>query len=468
MPGFIDSVSNHQNLVFADNADFSGVAIPVEANGLQTDGQLWIGTTTPNAGGTHISVGKITSPGATVNVGYSGGNITVDTASSGTDLHVANFIVGPGASANYTTIAAAITAAGAGPATIFIQPGIYTENPALVPTVNLVAFDADALTPTVTINGNVTCSGIGVSSISGIRLQTNSAPFLTVSGSVASIVNLKNCYLNCLNNTGISYTSSSAGAGINIIDCKGDLGTTGIALFAYSGLGSNLTIVNTDITNSGASTTANTISSGTVTLRRSFIRNPITTSSTAGLIANFLHMSTSNSTCLTIGGSTGALLTHCDFDSGSASSISTSTNSTSIFYCDVRSTNTNAITGVGTVILTGVSFSQSSSLVNTTTQTILRTLKGAYIVALPAGDYTCLGTDEIVGATTSAARAITLMNNPATGQVVTIKDITGTANTHNITITPTSGNIDGSATYVINTNYGSVDLWYSGTQWFAS
>ena len=67
-------------VVYANNGDFSiansqgGFA----SNGLQTNGQMWIGTTTPNVGGTHISVGTITSPLGTISVGYTFPNITID------------------------------------------------------------------------------------------------------------------------------------------------------------------------------------------------------------------------------------------------------------------------------------------------------------------------------------------------------------------------------------------------------
>lgn len=52
------------------------------------------------------------------------------------------------------------------------------------------------------------------------------------------------------------------------------------------------------------------------------------------------------------------------------------------------------------------------------------------------------------------------------GREVIIKDGKGDANSNNITITPGgSKNIDGSGTYVINTNYGRVRIIYNGVQW---
>lgn len=77
MPGFNVSISDGQNIVFSNNADFSGGKN--QANGLLTDGQLWIGSTSANAGGTHINVGTITSPLGTISIGHSVNNITIDT-----------------------------------------------------------------------------------------------------------------------------------------------------------------------------------------------------------------------------------------------------------------------------------------------------------------------------------------------------------------------------------------------------
>jgi hypothetical protein len=52
------------------------------------------------------------------------------------------------------------------------------------------------------------------------------------------------------------------------------------------------------------------------------------------------------------------------------------------------------------------------------------------------------------------------------GQEFTIKDGLGLAAPATpITITPTAGTIDGSATAVINAPYGSLTLVYNGTQW---
>lgn len=86
-------------------------------------------------------------------------------------------------------------------------------------------------------------------------------------------------------------------------------------------------------------------------------------------------------------------------------------------------------------------------------------------VTLPAGNYTTLATDYVIGVNTSAPRTITLIGSPTTGQMYRIADITGSAATNNITVSGNGSNIDGAASKIINTNYGSIDVVYTGTIW---
>jgi hypothetical protein len=78
------------DVLVGKNADFSRSAAPTpqsgEANGLVLNGDLWIGSTALNVGGTHINVGRITSPLGTLIVGYSSPNITLDLAGGSTGI----------------------------------------------------------------------------------------------------------------------------------------------------------------------------------------------------------------------------------------------------------------------------------------------------------------------------------------------------------------------------------------------
>jgi hypothetical protein len=282
----------------------------------------------------------------------------------------AKWLVDPtGGQGTHTTIATALTSASSGD-TIFIRPGTYTENLTLKVGVNLAAYDCDALTPNVTIVGKCTLTTAGTVSVSGIRLQTNSDFFLAVTGSVASIINLNNCYLNSSNSTGISFTSSSSSAAINITSCKGNIATTGIALFAHSSSG-NINIYKTTTTNSGSSVTNSTCSAGGLFIYYSWIADPITVSSTGVLETKWSRFDGINTTTLTL---TGTSATHtllsCNIGAGSASAVSIGVGATaSLISCDVNSSNTNTITGSGTLNYTPITFSGTSKGVNTTTQT---------------------------------------------------------------------------------------------------
>lgn len=66
---------------------------------------------------------------------------------------------------------------------------------------------------------------------------------------------------------------------------------------------------------------------------------------------------------------------------------------------------------------------------------------------------------------TSNAIAVNLPASPTTGLTYLIKDCTGQSGTHNITVTPAAGNIDGAASFIMNFAYQSIGLTYTGAQW---
>src|SRR5436190_3419231 len=220
------------------------------------------------------------------------GNTTI-TANGSNDLHTAIYIVSSagtnGTGANYTTISSAITAAQVTGinSTIFIMPGLtgtYTENFTLPANINLTAFNCDSTTPNVTIIGKITCTDAGSRSISGIRLQTNSDNLLVVSGTLATVVYLDGCHLNCTNNTGISFSSSNSSSLISLNYCTGNFTTTGISLFTSSSTGTVL-IKYSRFDNSATTTTASSISAGTLLCYYSYLTFPF---STSGTTAQFL------------------------------------------------------------------------------------------------------------------------------------------------------------------------------------
>lgn len=292
--------------------------------------------------------------------------MTFTHALSTNNYGTAKFIVSSSAAeGTHTTIASALTAASSGD-TIFIRPGTYTENITLKAGVNLTAFECDSSfngTGLVTISGTCTSTSAGTVTISAIQLQTNSADILAVTGSANSVVNLNNCYLNMTNNSGITFSTSGASSQIQLSNCRGNLGTTGIAIFAHSSAG-NLSFTNTIITNSGGSSTANTCSSGALTLLDgAFLSNPVTLSSTGRITAKFseIDSSATNSTSLTTVSGTTNDLEYVRLSSGTATPLSVG-GTVSANGLSLHHTNATGITGAGTLLYSGAGIWQDSTV----------------------------------------------------------------------------------------------------------
>lgn len=271
----------------------------------------------------------------------------------------------------HTTLAGAMASASSGD-TILLQTSV-TENVTLTPGVNIMGYaGAQSGTPNVSITGKLTMTGAGACVISNIQLITNSDYFLVVSGSANNIVDLFNCNLNCLNNTGISYTSSGASSGINAYNCNGNIGTTGITYFVNSGA-NGIVFQNCDLENSGLSTTASTASAGVIVAQFCKFIFPITTTSTGVIQLTNCQMGPAvgtNVTMVTHGGSAAnSVISNCYIASGTSSAVSIGSTLT-MANTTILSSNTNAITGAGTLINGGISFIGTSYKINTTTQTV--------------------------------------------------------------------------------------------------
>lgn len=317
---------------------------------------------------------------------------------------------------DFTTIQAAITAAASGD-TVFIRANntAYSENLTLKAGVNLSAFGSDSslnATGRVIISGTCTLTTAGTVTISGIQLQTNSAALLAVTGSANSVVNLENCYLNCTNNTGITYSSSGSTSGINVYRCEADLGTTGIGLYTHSGAGT-LRFQNCRITNSGASTTASSNSAGLVQFDQCNLFIPISNSSTGTTNFNFSLADTSaqNTTTFTTAGSGTSNFFQSRGSSGSASTISIGSGTTVVCQLSsIGSSNANAITGSGTIAYQALAFTGSSQTINTTTQSAAVTIYGSTTTAPTAGGVGEEFTNAATGVSTTSTQTKSIAN----------------------------------------------------------
>ncbi len=282
------------------------------------------------------------------------------------------------ANGTHTTIQAAITSASSGD-TVVIRPGTYTENLTLKAGVNLCAFGSDSSangTGHVIISGTCTLTTAGTVSIFGIQLQTNSAALLAVTGTLASVVNLFNCYLNCTNNSGITHSSSSPSSTINIYNCEGDLGTTGIALFVSTSAG-GMFIRGMKLTNTGSSTTASSVSTAGVVIDLCDFAHALTTTSTGTINIRWciIGLTLQNTTALTTAGTGTSGIFASNMGSGTASVLSIGAGTTvQATNATLTSSNTNVMTGAGILNYSFITFGGSSSGHNVSTETAYATL----------------------------------------------------------------------------------------------
>jgi parallel beta-helix repeat protein len=81
--------------------------------------------------------------------------------------------------------------------------------------------------------------------------------------------------------------------------------------------------------------------------------------------------------------------------------------------------------------------------------------------------YTVVANDDLIFCNQSAAITVTLPNpSGMAGRTLTIQDKSGTAVANPITINSASGNINGAASKIINTAYGTLIVGTDGTNWF--
>jgi hypothetical protein len=143
---------------------------------------------------------------------------------------------------------------------------------------------------------------------------------------------------------------------------------------------------------------------------------------------------------------------------------------------------TNASGGAGgNVVLTpGAGGAKSGTGVVGKAGTIkLAGSQNVVVSGLKTADYTIVKGDFIIGiGTLSASHTITLPASPSTGDMYIIKDVNGTVQQfardvagtittygYTITVTPSSGNIDGLTSIVMNVPYSSLTVVYTGSQW---
>jgi hypothetical protein len=299
------------------------------------------------------------------------------TAALTTDLHTARFIVGDlTKGANYTTIASAITAASAGDI-IYIQNGTYTENLTLKNGIILVSWDYSRSgynSATTIIKGKCSLSS-GYALFQGLEIRTNGDYALAMTGN--GNIQLLNCNVIAADFTPIRLNNGLAN--IMLTNSNVDLATTGIGLYNIDT--GNLWFYNCIISNSGLSTTASVNSNSVVWMfgTQCAPRLDVTGTGYVNIIQSYLNTSDINIACLTTAGTSTSSIKESWLVSGTASAVSIGSGTiVECTQCVINSSNTNAITGAGTLTGGNLTFVGSSSLINTTTQTFAYTQIGKW------------------------------------------------------------------------------------------
>jgi hypothetical protein len=286
-------------------------------------------------------------------------------------LQAAKIIVSPTPGAgNYTSITAACAAASSGQ-TILVKDGTYTENFSVPDGVNIAAFES--VSANVVIKGKISFSTAAVVSISGLQIRTNSDYFLSLSGTGVISVNFKNCNIVCFDNTGIDFTNSNADSSIAFYNCVGDISVTSIAFYSMTSVGS-LSFVGSIINNSGLTTTPSNNSAGAVGVYNSNLAFPLSVSGSATCngVNSYLDAD-SNVTALSLTGTCTAEWLNSSIATGTEVPVTVGTGCTALLSnCSVFSSNTVAVSGLGTLYYAGLVFNSSAtSPLTVTTQIVL-------------------------------------------------------------------------------------------------
>lgn len=204
---------------------------------------------------------------------------------------------------------------------------------------------------------------------------------------------------------------------------------------------------------------------------------PLITTQDRNIAIGFETLVNSTLTSQTIGigyiaGATYTNLTNCIFIGDSADALNDNlTNAVSIGAGALVATSNSMVLGNGCNV--GIGTSSPTSALHAVSAASAISCQGSFIgkVHTNAGTPYTIAANDFLVAQTATASAISLVlpaiSAANTGVMYRIKDQSGAANTHNITISTTGGKtIDGAATNVINTAYGHVTIYNDGTQWY--
>jgi hypothetical protein len=185
MAGFGDD-SAGQDVVFADNVDFSGAVVP--QGQVLLNGQLLIGSTALP----HIRVGMLMTPNNTLSIGYSSPNITLDVQPGAVTQHLTGNtggLLNPDINNNFNILGAAVGAGSTPVTTVGLSHTITIDvqtAQAIASTdatkIGLAAFNSTQFT--VDAFGFVQLAGGTTAAIEKVNLQTGTTSIVPTSGAI--------------------------------------------------------------------------------------------------------------------------------------------------------------------------------------------------------------------------------------------------------------------------------------------
>lgn len=272
------------------------------------------------------------------------------------------------AGATHTTITAALADMSSGDS-LYIRPGIYTEDFTLPVGLNITGLPGSQGNAGVLIVGKVTQTATGNSTLSNIRFQTNSDVILDIGGSGTIQTSFRNCAFFLTNGDGININNSNASPAFS--ECRFQQAATNLDFYNITSCG---TVSFNYCAFTGTATAGvSDIAAGTIRMRYcSSSLQRYTTQTTGNFKAqrSFFDNDTGNLVVLTTAG-TGANheLLDCTLLSGTAAALSIGSGTTCrVGYATVRSTNSNPVTGAGTLTYGMINFSDSGNGIDVTTQ----------------------------------------------------------------------------------------------------
>jgi hypothetical protein len=295
--------------------------------------------------------------GDTTQVDGSGSTLTINASASG--YPITPYIVGPASSAGYTTIQSALDAANAAgiDATIYVQPGTYSENLTLYDGVDIVG----SIYPGVTIVGLHTPPTSGRFQFQNITIQSATDIFNSAAAGATNI-SVINSQINITN--GFLFNLSNWTGTLMVKNC--DSSSTNDGIMTNTG-GASLTIYNSRLGNGTAKTL---ISSGNINIEHAVISCPIDfqTGTVIDIKSTEFEQSVSSSN-----NATGNCF-NCVFSTGSTTAFTmNSTQDIGLIHCIIDSSGSPVVAGTGTGTLSLPSMTYLTNADLSTDLTILYT-----------------------------------------------------------------------------------------------